>query len=107
MANINISFNTKDKKCSVSVNGQILDNVNSVLIDKYEYNDEEEAHIEITMREVMEDDGMAKVTRLYASKQDKENALSIDDLETYADSKFERLREAACRWLGKSNRNDD
>ena len=98
MAIINISFDTSTKKCSVSLNGQALNDVEGISIYKYKnYEGEEVGEIEVSMR-TSEDDGMVKVTRLYASKE-QENAESLDKLEDYANEKAGKIRESMSNWL--------
>ena len=98
MAMINVSFDTSTKKCTASINGQALNDVDSISIYKYKnYEGEEVGEIEVHMRSE-EEDGMVKVVRLYASKE-QENAVSIDKLEDYANDKASKIREAMSNWL--------
>lgn len=98
MATISVSFDTSTKKCTVSLNGQALNDVEGINIYKYKnYEGEELGEIEVSMR-TSEDDGMVKVTRLYASKK-QENAESLDKLEDYANEKASKIRELMSNWL--------
>jgi len=80
MSLINISFDTKEKTCNVTMNGISIDNVSSVFIDKYE----DESHIEISTVERDKDDGTVKVTRVMASedvKHEYKGKIEVESLE--------------------------
>lgn len=102
MSKIILTYDTKAKKSIVTIDGQLVDNLESVSLYRYEFESngkkEEESHIEVVTREISDD--MVKKTITYASQQ-KENALSIEQLESYANSKVEDIRKATSNWLSQ------
>lgn len=67
MAVVNISFDTKSKSLSVSLNGSELKNVESVGIYKYE----DVPEISIYMREKVDSEDITVHTSLHASENEK------------------------------------
>lgn len=70
MAQFTINVNTDDKTLSVAVNGETLENVDSVYISKYkDYEDEEKVNISVNTSEKSED-GVKKFTSVVAKEID-------------------------------------
>lgn len=69
MASINISFDTREKKLEVSMDGKKIDKVSSIYISNYEMEeDESEGHIEITSITPDKEEGLYRRECIYASK---------------------------------------
>jgi hypothetical protein len=99
MANINITFDTKTKDMSVSINGQPLKNVDGISISKYDNKPE----IAVYMREKVEDEGLTIHTSLQASvNEELTNKAKIVDFSEFDKYDTEKLAKGLCTMLGKN-----
>jgi hypothetical protein len=111
MAKINIEFDTIEKICVVTIDGKKLPDV--IYASIYKYYDgkgkEDSAEINVETRSKTGDDGITKRTSLYASenwlsphsKDEAQEVVSIDELETYAQEQVEQMQQSVASWLSK------
>jgi len=77
MALISINFDTKEKTLDVKVNGKSQKNISYINIANYAG---EDAHIEMTKTNLMEEDGMTERICIYANKIEHYKEPSISEL---------------------------
>lgn len=102
MSIINLSFDTKEKKLEVSMDGKKIDKVSSIYIYNYEMEeDESEGHIEITRILPDEEEGLYKRECICASKN---NIIKTVD-KVLKGNKYAELSEKLSKAMGLKNEN--
>ena len=98
MTKISIVFDTETKENSVSINGQLLPNVQYVNIGR-DYDNPEKSYIDITMKQEMPDEKMVVYTNITASERNTE--AEVKDIEECVTVDNKKMIAGAYAMLGK------
>lgn len=107
MAKVNISYDTKTKDCSITIDGQPISNVEEIIIMKNLYIEEEgkedNYRMDLILRQESESDDVVITTDIRASKQ-LEEKYSNSKIVAFKDYKIpdrSQLIESVSRMIGK------
>lgn len=106
MATVNISFDTKTKKCSVTMNGSPVSNVERIDIMKgYGVDENDDAYMmDLVLKEKDKDEGVQVMTNVMARKQELEQqyGTKVSLLDDYQPINKEKLSYSIANMMGKN-----
>lgn len=104
MATVNISFDTKTKKCSVTMNGSPVSNVQEIMIHKgYDVDSEDQYMMDLILKEENKDEGVRVMTNVMARKKELEEKYegSVSLLDNYQPIDKKKLSQSIANMMGK------